>query len=269
MVRKDAVAAAYASECGRQRDFVEGHVLGAITAIYRNDLRTATDSLDAAAKIIVAFDLYGMLVAADYCHACLLMGRPDACQRVVDFIKEMPDTATSIEQDCAVGLHAYATRKFHTGAKFYGRAMHRQARVKRESNLDAPPSLWGEAAVLLLHIDEPQHQKQRARELLERAVVQQSGAWQVLRAQAMLKAEDGQWGDGVGLLTTSMERAPLVMRDELADQMESYKQRETWDVRRLQPPANALAGGAAAPLPPRAVPGILLRKGNQCDERHP
>ena len=46
-----AVAAAYASECGRQQDFVEGHVLGAITAIYRDDLQTATDSLDAAAPV--------------------------------------------------------------------------------------------------------------------------------------------------------------------------------------------------------------------------
>ena len=254
-----AVADAFARECANQQDFVEGYVLGAITAIYRDDVPTATDSLDKAARIIVDFNLYGMLVAADYCYACLLLGRPDACQRVVDFIKKMDNPATSIEQDCAVGLHAYATRKFHTGATFYVRASHKQARVKRGVNWDAPPALWGEAAVLLFHLEEL-HQKQRARDLLAKDLVQQSGAWQVLRARAMLHAEGGQWNDAVGLLTTSMERAPLVMRDELADQLNAYAKQEPWDVRRFRPTATALAGAAAGESPSGGLPKCVLRE---------
>jgi hypothetical protein len=242
--RAGEVSAIYAAECRRQEHFVEGYVLGAITAIYANELREATDSLEKAARMIVDFQLGDLLVSADFCHAWLLLGKPDACKPVVEFIKAMADTATSIEQDCIVGMHAYATRKFNDGATYYGRAIHKQARLKRQAGLDAPPALWGEAAMLFMQMDD-RNQKNKAKHVLQKADPHnQSGAWQVLRARATLAAEDGRWGDAEVLLATSESRAPLVKQAELRAQLAGYRQKTRWDVRTFQPPAVAGAGGA-------------------------
>jgi hypothetical protein len=238
------VAAVYSAECRRQENFVEGYVLGAIAAIYVNDLQEARDSLEKAAKLIVEYQLGDLLVATDYCHACLLLGKPDACEAVVDFIKNMPDTATSIEQDCIVGLHAYATRKFNEGAKFYTRAIHKQARLKRADNLDASPALWGEAAMLFMQLDDV-NQRNKAKLVLEKEPQTQSGAWQVLRARAELAADAGDWGEAAGLIDASEARAPLAMQAELRAHGEAIKAQKRWNARLFQRPAAAVVPNAA------------------------
>ncbi|MFM7289784.1 MAG: hypothetical protein ACKO6B_00960 [Planctomycetia bacterium] len=228
---------------------VEAHVLGAVAFLYAGKLDEAEEHLERASRVIREAMLYELPVAIDCCHAWLLLGKPWMCREFVGDLKNLPDTATTIGQDWAIGLHEYAERKLHDGAKHFIRAVGNAIDMRKRLEQEAPPAMWGDAVVALLQVDAGN--AGRARSFFAKAgpAVVNDGCWQMLRARAMMAADVTDWRAAVDLLEVCVERAPGPMRPELADQLAAYRQQKLWNVRDWRP--SAAAGGA---VPQAAVP---------------
>ncbi|MEI6257347.1 MAG: hypothetical protein WCQ77_11955 [Planctomycetota bacterium] len=261
-----AVADAWDAAGANENDFVEADVLGAVSKIYAGDQVSAEKLLQRASNFLKASQLYGLPVAVDCCHGWLLLGKPPMCQDYVTFLKNLPDTATVIGQDWAIGLHAYADRKLNGGTDDFSRAVRKAIKLRALAQ-EAPPALWGDAVVSLLQTDEVD--AGRGRNFFKTAgpVVVSDGCWQVLRARAMIAADAADWKPAVALLEVCAERAPGAMQAELADHLAAYRQQQVWNV--CDWARVAAAGVPVAPvLAPQVPPPPLALAGDDADPRY-
>ena len=262
-----AVADAWDAAGANENDFVEAHVLGAVSKIYAGDQVSAEKLLQRASNFLKASQLHGLPVAVDCCHGWLLLGKPRMCQDYVTFLKNLPDPATAIGQDWAIGLHAYADGKLHDGADDFSRAVGKAIKLRATLAQEAPPALWGDAVVSLLQTDLVN--AGRGRNFFKTAgpVVVSDGCWQVLRARAMIAADAADWKPAVALLEVCAERAPGAMQAELADHLAAYRQQQVWNVRDW--PRVAAVGMPVAPVPaPQLPPPPLALAGDAADPRY-
>jgi hypothetical protein len=252
-----ALADAWDAVGVNENAFVEAHVSAAVAKIYAGDPAAAEKLLQRASNFLKASQLHGLPVAVDCCHGWLLLGKPRMCQDYVTYLKNLPDTATLIGQDWAIGLHAYAERKLNGGAAYFSRALGDAIKLRETLAQEAPPALWGDAVVSLLQADEVS--VNRGRNFFKKAgpAVVSDGGWQVLRARAMIAADAEAWKPAVALLVACKERAPGTMRAELENQLAAYRQPRSWNVRDWQPAAAAGVPGVPvpAPQPPPSPPG--------------
>ena len=262
-----AVADAWDAAGANENDFVEAHVLGAVSKIYAGDQVSAEKLLQRASNFLKASQLHGLPVAVDCCHGWLLLGKPRMCQDYVTYLKNLPDTATAIGQDWAIGLHAYADGKLHDGADDFSRAVGKAIKLRSILAQEAPPALWGDAVVSLLQTDLVN--AGRGRNFFKTAgpVVVSDGCWQVLRARAMIAADAADWKPAVALLEVCAERAPGAMQAELADHLAAYRQQQVWNV--CDWPRVAAVGMPVAPVPaPQPPPPPLALAGDAADPRY-
>jgi hypothetical protein len=260
-----AVADAWDAAGANENDFVEADVLGAVSKIYAGDQVSAEKLLQRASNLLKASQLHGLPVAVDCCHGWLLLGKPRMCQDYVTFLKNLPDTATAIGQDWAIGLHAYADRKLNGGADDFSRAVGKAIKLRKALAQEAPPALWGDAVVSLLQTDEVN--AGRGRNFFKTAgpVVVSDGCWQVLRARAMIAADAADWKPAVALLEVCAERAPGAMQAELADHLAAHRQQQVWNVRDWT--RVAAAGVPVNPVPAPQPPPLALA-GDDADPRY-
>ena len=263
-----AVADAWDAAGANENDFVEAHVLGAVSKIYAGEQAAAEKLLQRASNFLKASKLHGLPVAVDCCHGWLLLGKPRMCQEYVTYLKKLPDTATVIGQDWAIGLHAYADRKLNGGAAYFSRALGDAIKLRETSAQEAPPALWGDAVVSLLQTTDEVNAG-RGRNFFKTAgpVVVSDGCWQVLRARAMIAADAADWKPAVALLEVCAKRAPGAMQAELADHLAAYRQQQVWNVRDW--PRVAAVGMPVAPVPaPQPPPPALALAGDAADPRY-
>ncbi len=243
------------------KNFVEAHVLGAVANIYAGKLAAAEVGLKEASACIRELKLLELPVAIDCCHGWLLLGKPMMCKEFVEYLESLPDTATVIGQDWAIGLHAYAERKLNGGAAYFSRAVGDAIKLREKFAEEAPPAMWGDAVVSLLQTDEVN--ANRGRNFFKKAgpKVVGDGSWQVLRARSMIAVEAENdatnWHEAVALLVACKERAPGPMQAELVAQLDAYRQQRIWNVRDWKPAA--VAGVPVAPVhvpqpPPPPLP---------------
>ena len=262
-----ALADAWDAVGVNENAFVEAHVSAAVAKIYAGDPAAAEKLLRRASNFLKGSQLHELPVAVDCCHGWLLLGKPRMCQDYVRYLKNLPDTATLIGQDWAIGVHAYAERKFHDGADDFSRAVGKAIKLRETLAQEAPPALWGDAVVSLLQADEVN--AGRGRNFFKTAgpVVVNDGCWQVLRARAMIAADAADWKPAVALLEVCAERAPGAMRPELADHLVAYRQQRVWKVRDW--PRVAAVGMPVAPVPaPQVPPPPLALAGDDADPRY-
>ena len=262
-----AVADAWGGAGANDNDFVAAHVLGAVSKIYAGEQAAAEKLLQRASNFLKASQLHGLPVAVDCCHGWLLLGKPRMCQEYVTYLKKLPDTATVIGQDWAIGLHAYADRKLNGGAAYFSRAVGKAIKLRETLAQEAPPAMWGDAVVSLLQTDDVN--ASRGRNFFKTAgpVVVSDGCWQVLRARAMIAADAADWKPAVALLEVCAERAPGAMQAELADHLAAYRQQQVWNVRDW--PRVAAVGMPVAPVPaPQPPPPPLALAGDAADPRY-
>ena len=254
-----AMATAWGAAGVNDGTFIEADVLGAVASIYAGDLPMAEKCLERASLSIANWQLLELPVAVDCCHGWLLCDKPKMCQEYVKYLKKLPDTATTVGQDWAIGLHAYAECKLHSGAEYFNRAVGGAIALRQNTGQEGPPAMWADAVVSLLQTDEVN--ATRARNLWAKAgpAVINDGDWQVLRARAMFAAEAADWNSADELLRVCMQRAPRTMHVRLGDQLAASHRQVIWNIRdsNLCPKA----GGGAVVAPPAPAPAMIAGGG--------
>lgn len=208
--------------------FFEGYILAAVAALHAGRGVDDVDALlvKASAAAPAWFNVTEGAIAVDFVHACCLAGRPTRADKVVKALRQIHETRSTIEQDWVISLHSRASRHINEART---RLQSMRAKVRRhEAAPDAPRLAVIMADAAATCMGDTRHRGLGRLMLQTDETVRVSGAWQALRARAMLLADEGRFEAATALLHECRARAPLSMGTELDGQLALCAARETW-----------------------------------------
>jgi len=210
--------------------FVEGFVLGAIAICYTN--RPPEDSMRLLDQAYTKRDMFLLpksLLAVDFCYACCLANRPERADGIVKEMKKIADPHKSLEQDWIIGIHGFHSKKLNDAGKYLQSAAVEMKQQLNKKGITPNPVILADTVVLFMSGPSQQGRGQKLFAMDDS--VRESGAWQSLRAQAMILAEDERFQEAAGLMEACVARAPDALRTELVEQLNNYAAKHVWRIK--------------------------------------
>lgn len=217
----------------RQRDdFCEGHVLASIRTAYDGDFKAAQEHLDKAIAFIDEHQpaLYPTHMTHDCAIAAVLAEAPQRVKNFVTMLKKLPAGRQSIAQQWLIASYSVSTKAESTASDYFRRAIAKAGGFTADEKLGVkrlPAFLAGDAAHFWLTKKEVKETDiDRATQALERA--EDSGGWQLARAQAALAARQGRWEEAIQRLELCRAECPATIESDVEEELAAYKKQTLW-----------------------------------------
>ena len=208
---------------------IEGYVLHAIASLF-----TESEQGDAERLLNVASEKSPALlaptspIAIDFCYACCLAQRPKQADAVIKKIRALPAATRTAEHDWVVGLHGMSSQRFVDARKHLQLAT--TELMKQLDKEGRSPHSVVIADTVVMYMSLPNQQERGQKIYSMNTGVQTSGLWQALRAQAMILAEDENFGDASAVMQACTARAPYPLHTVLSEQTDFYEAKKLWRV---------------------------------------
>jgi hypothetical protein len=198
--------------------FFKGYILAAIAMLHAE---CSTDEVDACLGEVALhappwLNITTSPMCVDLCYASCLAGTPKRVDTIIKGLDKFNAGRRTVEQDWILGIHSQTSGRMNDARKHLNSAATKIQ--KFNDGVDAPvdPVIIADAVTLMISDD---RQRQRARELLEKHdSVKTSGAWQVLRARALMLQDEGRHDEAANFVIACRERAPRAAGAILDDQ---------------------------------------------------
>jgi hypothetical protein len=208
---------------------IEGYVLNAIASLFtEREHGDAERLLNEASDKRPAFLAPTSPVAIDFCYACCLAQRPKQADAVIKKIRALPAATRNAEHDWVVGVHGMFSQRFGDARKHLQLATTELKKQLDKQGRTPHPVVIADTVVMYMSLPNQQERGQKIYSM--NTSVQSSGLWQALRAQAMILAEDENFGDAAAVMQACTARAPYPLHMVLGEQKDSYEAKKVWRV---------------------------------------
>ena len=227
----DARIAALTAESAASPDFPECRLYRALLYILAGNVKGAREDLEFVDEAIVRGKepLLGS-TAIDFVYGSLMLGDGPAARRCLANAQKKTPNDPILQHIQA--LCEMAENDFTKAADLIRAALRATKRgTRRDRILLCSDAAWLFAAAPSDQVRNPKLAEDHAAE----AIREKSGkAWQAWRAQAVLQADEGRWGDAERSLAEARKSAPLVLADEIDAQMQAIKARQPYRIARRE-----------------------------------
>lgn len=214
--------------CEQRGDFHEGRVLAALCEVYAGGAVAAEQHLKQGAFFGQEL-FFAWPPASDMCLAYLLVGKPNAVDPWVKWVKGIDEKRKTPTRCWLVAMQGAMECKDNLAKEWFDRCGRRiNATAKKQNRPPViPPEVAGEWAFFLMTCPNAKFRDlAKAKELLGNLVPDAS--WHVARAAAAVTAEEGQWEDARRDAALAAKHGPVVLSNEFNEQVTAYENRQPW-----------------------------------------